>query len=106
MCPMFKTRQVEPYPAAITAERLALWQGVVRVWDSPMSAIEGAKVIDLITAPVKAMVLEEHLDIYGSLPERARIRYGDEKEGWVVYVMIERGGGEGAVAPASQGPGG
>lgn len=87
---MLKLRQVEPYKVAVTQKRLREWQGEVRVWDTPQSAIEGAKVVDLIVAPTRAMVFEEQLDIYGSLPQRARIRYGDGKEGWVVYDMIEK----------------
>ena len=87
---MLKTHSVEPYPIAITRRRLREWQGVVRVWDTPQSAIEGAQVVDRITAPTDATVVEEQLDLYGALPQRARIRYGDGKEGWVVYAMVER----------------
>ena len=87
---MFKTRTVDPYPVAITKSILNKWQGEIRVWDIPSSAIEGAVVLDKIVRPVRATVLEEQLDIYGAIPQRARIRYGRNKEGWVIYDMLQK----------------
>lgn len=88
---MFKTRTVDPpYEARITQKLLNKWQGEVRIWDGPKSAIEGAKVLDKITRPTKAQVVEEQLDMFGSIPQRARIKYGRNKEGWVIYDMIEK----------------
>ncbi|MEE9285712.1 MAG: hypothetical protein V3V35_08310, partial [Dehalococcoidia bacterium] len=54
------------------------------------SAIEGAKVVDIIVKPIQARVLEEQLDMFGSIPQRARIRYSRNKEGWVIYDMIAK----------------
>ena len=87
---MFKTRTVDPYPVSITKTLLNKWQGEIRVWDTPQSAIEGAVVLDKLTSPTKVTVLEEQMDMFGSLPQRARIRYGRNKEGWIVYDMIQK----------------
>ena len=87
---MFKTQAVDPYPVKITKSLLNKWSGEIRVWDAPKSAIEGATVLDKITKPISARVLEEQLDMYGSLPQRARIRYSRTKEGWVIYDMIQK----------------
>ena len=87
---MFKTQTVDPYPVRITKTLLKKWQGEIRVWDSPQSAIEGAKVLDIIVKPTQARVLEEQVDMFGSIPQRARIRYSRNKEGWVIYDMIAK----------------
>jgi hypothetical protein len=82
--------RVQEYTALISQEILDRYDGVVRVWDSPRSVIDGGQVVDKITQPLEVVVHEEEKDIYGSLPQRARIRYGDGKEGWVLYQMITR----------------
>jgi len=87
---MFPNRTVDPYPVSITKTVLNKWNGEVRVWDTPQSAIEGAVVLDKILKPTRATVLEEQMDIYGSLPQRARIRYSRDKEGWVIYEMVQK----------------
>ena len=88
---MFKSRTIDPpYPAKVTKSLLNKWNGEVRVWDSPKSAIEGAKVLDIITRPLSAKVVDEQLDMYGSVPQRARISYQRTKEGWVIYEMIRK----------------
>jgi hypothetical protein len=89
---MEKIETVEPYRAMITPEILERYDGVVRVWDSPRSAIDGAQVVDRITQPTEVVVYAEEKDLYGSLPQRAKVRYGDGKEGWVLYQMIRRVG--------------
>jgi hypothetical protein len=45
-------------------------------------------VVDRITQPTEILVLEEEKDIYGSLPQRAKVRYAGDKEGWVLYQML------------------
>ena len=82
--------RVQEYTALISQEILDRYEGVVRVWDTPCSVIDGGQVVDKITQPLEVVVHEEEKDIYGSLPQRARIRYGDGKEGWVLYQMITR----------------
>jgi hypothetical protein len=82
--------QVQEYRAQITQDILDRYDGVVRVWDTPRSAIDGGQVVDKLTQPTEVAVYEEEKDIYGSLPQRARIRYGDGREGWVLYQMIVR----------------
>jgi hypothetical protein len=89
---MEKIEPVQAYSAMITQEILDRYDGVVRVWDSPRSAIDGGQVADKITQPTAVMVSEEEKDMYGSLPQRAKVRYGDGKEGWVLYQMIAKMG--------------
>lgn len=83
-----KIERVQEYKAMITQEVLDRYGGIVRIWDTPRSAIDGGQVLDQITQPTEVLVLEEEKDIYGSLPQRAKVRYTGEKEGWVLYQMI------------------
>ena len=87
---MEKIEQVQEYKAMITQEILERYDSVVRVWDSPRSAIDGGQVVDKITQPTEVVVSEEEKDIYGSLPQRVKVRYGDDKTGWVLYQMITK----------------
>jgi hypothetical protein len=87
---MEKIAQVQEYKAMITQEILERYDGVVRVWDSPRSAIDGGQVVDKITQPTEVVVSEEERDLYGSLPQRAKVHYGDGKTGWVLYQMIAK----------------
>jgi hypothetical protein len=91
---MEKIEQVQEYTAMITQEILDRYDGVVRVWDTPRSAIDGGQVVDKISQPTAIVVSEEEKDLYGSLPQRAKVRYGDDKEGWVLYQMIAKMGEE------------
>ena len=86
---MFKNRTVDAYPVSVTQAVLEKWNGEVRVWDTPQSAIEGAKVLDKLTEPTDATVVEEQMDMFGSIPQRARIQYAGN-EGWVIYDMVEK----------------
>ena len=87
---MEKIQRVQEYRALITQEILERYDGVVRLWDSPRSAIDGGQVVDTITQPTEVVVSEEERDLYGSLPQRAKVRYGDGKTGWVLYQMITK----------------
>jgi hypothetical protein len=87
---MEKIEQVAEYKAMITQEILERYDRVVRVWDSPRSAIDGGQVIDKITQPTEVVVSEKEKDLYGSLPQRAKVRYGGDKTGWVLYQMITK----------------
>lgn len=87
-----KIERVQEYKAMISQEILERYDGVVRVWDSPRSAIDGGQVVDKITQPTEVVVSEEEKDIYGSLPQRAMVRYGAGKTGWVLYQMITKMG--------------
>ena len=89
---MDKIAHVPEYPAVITQAILDRYDGVVRVWDTPRSAIDGGQVVDRITQPTDVVVSAEEKDIYGSLPQRAKVRYGDGKEGWVLYQMLAKMG--------------
>jgi hypothetical protein len=91
---MEKIERVQEYAAMITQEILDRYDGVVRVWDVPHSAIDGGQVVDKITQLTEVVVSEEEKDMYGSLPQRAKVRYGDGKEGWVLYQMITKIGEE------------
>ena len=55
---MNKVEQVEAYSANVTKSILKKWNGVVRVWSEPMSAVEGSQVLDEITAPTQVTVFE------------------------------------------------
>jgi hypothetical protein len=87
---MDKITQVQEYPAVITLEILERYDGVVRVWDTPRSAIDGGQVVDKITQPTDVVVSAEEKDLYGSLPQRAKVRYADGKEGWILYQMLAK----------------
>jgi hypothetical protein len=89
---MDKITQVQEYPAVITLEILERYDGVVRVWDTPRSAIDGGQVVDKITQPTDVVVSAEEKDLYGSLPQRAKVRYADGKEGWILYQMLAKQG--------------
>ena len=81
---MNKAEEVEPYQASVSKEILSKWNGIVRVWSEPKSAVEGAEVIDEIKEPVEVTVVEEQKDMYGSKAQRAKIKYGEGREGWVL----------------------
>lgn len=85
---MNNIKVVEPYKAMISKDVIKKWNGAVRVWSEPRSAVEGAKMVDEIKEPVEVTVVEEQKDMYGSLNQRAKIRYGDGKEGWVLWDAI------------------
>jgi hypothetical protein len=87
---MEKIEPVQEYRALITQEILDRYDGVVRVWDTPRSAIDGGQVLDKINQPLEVVVSAEEKDLYGSLPQRAKVRYGDGKEGWVLYQMLAK----------------
>jgi hypothetical protein len=87
---MDKITQVQEYPAVITLEIIKRYDGVVRVWDTPRSAIDGGQVVDKITQPTDVVVSAEEKDLYGSLPQRAKVRYADGKEGWILYQMLAK----------------
>jgi hypothetical protein len=89
---MDKITQVQEYPAVITLEIIERYDGVVRVWDTPRSAIDGGQVVDKITQPTDVVVSAEEKDLYGSLPQRAKVRYADGKEGWILYQMLAKQG--------------
>ena len=89
---MDKIAQVQEYPAVITLEIIERYDGVVRVWDTPRSAIDGGQVVDKITQPTDVVVSAEEKDLYGSLPQRAKVRYADGKEGWILYQMLAKQG--------------
>ena len=89
---MDKIAPVQEYTAVITQEILDRYDGMVRIWDTPCSAIDGGQVVDKITQPTDVVVSQEERDIYGSLPQRAKVHYGDGKEGWVLYQMLAKTG--------------
>ena len=85
---MKKAEESELYKASVSKDTLDRWNGVVRVWSEPKSAVEGAEVVDEIRKPIKVSVVEEQKDMYGSLTQRAKICYGKGKEGWVLYDAL------------------
>lgn len=85
---MNNIKSVEPYKVTISEEIIKQWSGVVRVWNEPKSAVEGAEVVDKITKPIEVTVTEEQKDMHGSRGQRAKIRYNEGKEGWVLYDAL------------------
>lgn len=85
---MHRIEKVEPYKVSVTQEIIDKWNGIVRVWSEPKSAVEGAEVVDEIKRPIEVTVVEEQKDMYGSKAQRARIRYGEGREGWVLYDAL------------------
>jgi hypothetical protein len=83
-----RIEKVEPYKAWVSGEILDKWNGVVRVWSEPRSAVDGAEVVDEIKKPTEVRVVEEQKDMYGSLAQRFRIRYGKSQEGWVLFDAL------------------
>ena len=81
--------QVESYNATVSEDILNRWGDTVRVWSEPASVLDGAKVVDILNQPLEVMVVGEQKDVYGSLTQRAKIRYGNNLEGWVIYSALE-----------------
>jgi hypothetical protein len=77
------------YTAAITAATLEQFHHVVRVWDTPQSMVEGARIVYIITMPTLVEVIAEQREPFGDKPERAKIRY-QGKEGWVLAMLLTR----------------
>jgi hypothetical protein len=85
---MAKIEKVEPYRAQVSQEIISRWNGVVRVWSEPKSAVEGSEVVDQIREPTEVTVVEEQREMFSSQPQRARVQYGECREGWVLYDAL------------------
>lgn len=84
-----KVKKVEPYQARISQEVLEQsLDRVVRVWSDPKSAVEGAKVVDKIGEPISVTVVEEQEGMHGSMAQRVKVQYGEDKESWILAHMI------------------
>ena len=81
---MNKVEKFEPYQASVSKETLIQWNGIVSVWNTPKSPLEGAKVVDEIRKPVEVTVVEEQQETYGLKRKQAKIEYGEGREGWVL----------------------
>ena len=86
---MNQIESVKPYKASISKDIINQWNGVIRIWSDPQSIVEGSRVVDEIRRPVEVTVIEEQKDMYGSLSQRARIKYGKGKKGWVLYDALK-----------------
>ncbi len=98
---MAKIEKVEPYQALVSQETINKWNGVVRVWSEPRSAVEGAEVVDKIREPVEITVVEEQREMFSAQPQRARIQYGAGRDGWVLYDALTRKEGASSVRKKS-----
>ncbi len=85
---MAKIEEVEPYQALVSQETIARWNGVVRVWSDPKSAVEGSEVVDQLREPTELTVVEEQREMFSGQPQRARVQYGEGREGWVLYEAL------------------
>ncbi len=77
------------YTAAITAQTLVQFGQRIRVWDTPQSAVEGARVVCEITAPTCVDVIAELYEPYSNIAERVSIRYQNHA-GWVLAMQLTR----------------
>ncbi|MDH3598810.1 MAG: hypothetical protein OEU26_04115 [Candidatus Tectomicrobia bacterium] len=75
------------YTATVTKTTLAQFPCGVRIWDAPRSAVEGARVIQVVTTPMQVDIVAEQLEPFSDTPERCKIRYRDQ-EGWILAVML------------------
>lgn len=85
---MAKIEKVEPYRALVSQETITRWNGVVRVWSDPKSAVEGSEVVDQIRESTEVTVVEEQREMFSGRPQRARVQYGEGREGWVLYEAL------------------
>ena len=85
---MAKIEKVEPYQALVSHETIDKWNGVIRVWSEPKSAVEGAEVVDEIREPVEVTVVEEQKEMFSAQPQRAKIEYAGGRGGWVLYYAL------------------
>lgn len=85
---MAKTLKVEPYRALVSQEIISKWNGAVRVWSEPKSAVEGAEVVDQLREPTEVNVIEEQREMFSGQPQRARVQYGAGREGWLLYDAL------------------
>ncbi len=86
-----KIVKIEPYHTLVSTEFLVKLSSILHVWNEPKSAVEGATVIDEIKESVEVTVLELQKDAYFR-PQRAKIRYGGGREGWVLYGALVKNG--------------
>ncbi len=85
---MAKIEKVEPYRALVSQETITRWNGVVRVWSDPKSAVEGSEVVGQIREPTEVIVMEEQREMFSSQPQRARVQYAEGREGWVLFEAL------------------
>jgi uncharacterized protein with PIN domain len=91
MTNMNKTIKIEPYSTLVSKEFFSKLSRILYVWSDPKSAVDGARVVDEIKEPIEVTVLELQKDIYFR-PQRAKIRYGGGREGWVLYEALVKNG--------------
>jgi hypothetical protein len=83
-------RKVAAYRVVITEQTLYKAGGEIRVWDTPRCFADGAELIDVLTKCIEAIVIEEQIECYGTGLQRVRIRYGGDREGWVLDDAVEK----------------
>ena len=84
------SKEGDIYKVIITEQMLYKCGGEIRVWDTPRSLADGAELLDVLTEPIEAIAIEEQLECYGAGLQRIKIRYGDEREGWVLDEAVEK----------------
>ena len=85
---MVEFESIEPYMAIVGDDIFLKWNGSVPIWSSPNSDIHGAVVVDEIKKSIEATVIELQKDTESCRILRAKIRYGEGKEGWVLYDAL------------------
>ena len=81
---MTKTKTFEPYQAYVSEETLTKWNSIISVWNVPKSPPEGARVVGEIKEPIEVTVVDEQQEKSGLKRKLSKIRYGKEREGWVL----------------------
>ncbi len=84
--PSGRLRQTR-YQAAIKQVTIEQFPSGIRMWDTPQSAVSGARVVHSILTPAQVEVVAEQCEPFSHTPERAKIRY-DGLEGWVLAMAL------------------
>ncbi len=75
------------YQAVIEQAAIDRFPSGIRVWDTPQSAVSGARVVQTLSTPAQVEVVAEQCEPFSHTPERAKIRY-DGLEGWGLAMVL------------------
>ncbi len=79
-------RQIR-YRAAIGQAALDQFPSGIRIWDTPQSAVAGARVVHTLSAPAQVDVLAEQYEPFSHFPARVKI-HCEGLEGWVLAMVL------------------
>lgn len=75
------------YQATIEQTVIDRFPSGIHIWDTPQSAISGARVVHTLLTPIQVEVVAEQCEPFSHTPERAKIRY-DGLEGWILAMVL------------------